>query len=49
MDCPPFRASIKDGYAIKSIGSAKKRRVIGFVNAGDKVTICNLDFIIVFF
>jgi gephyrin len=37
MDCPPFRASIKDGYAIKSVSTAKRRKVIGFISAGDKI------------
>lgn len=35
MNCPPFRASIKDGYAVKSISTAKKRTVIGYVSAGE--------------
>lgn len=34
MDCPPFRASIKDGYAVKSSSASKLRRVIGNVAAG---------------
>lgn len=34
MNCPPFRASIKDGYAVKSSSTAKQRKVIGNVAAG---------------
>lgn len=37
MNCPPFRASIKDGYAIKSASTSKKRVVIGSISAGDKI------------
>ncbi|CRL01104.1 CLUMA_CG014218, isoform A [Clunio marinus] len=37
MNCPPFRASIKDGYAIKSTSSSKYRKVIGFIAAGEKI------------
>lgn len=37
IDCPPFRASIKDGYAMKSSSSSTARKVIGFVNAGDRI------------
>lgn len=37
MNCPPFRASIKDGYAVKSTCKAKNRIVIGNVPAGDKI------------
>lgn len=37
MNCPPFRASIKDGYAIKSISTTKVRTVIGNISAGDKI------------
>ncbi|XP_070508387.1 molybdenum cofactor synthesis protein cinnamon [Chironomus tepperi] len=37
INCPPFRASIKDGYAMKSSSNSPFRRVIGFVNAGDKI------------
>lgn len=42
IDCPPFRASIKDGYAMKSSSSSTARKVIGFVNAGDRIV--NKDF-----
>lgn len=37
MNCPPFRASIKDGYAIKSTCKSKTRIVIGNIPAGNKV------------
>lgn len=37
MNCPPFRASIKDGYAMKAVSKAVKRKVIGFISAGDKI------------
>lgn len=37
MDCPPFRASIKDGYAMKSSNKSKVLKVIGYVNAGDRI------------
>lgn len=37
MDCPPFRASIKDGYAVKSVSTVKSRKVIGYISAGDRI------------
>lgn len=37
LNCPPFRASIKDGYAVKSSSIAKNRKVIGYVSAGEPV------------
>lgn len=37
MDLPPFRASIKDGYAVKSVSTAKRRTVIGNISAGDRI------------
>jgi gephyrin len=37
MSLPPFRASIKDGYAVKSMSTAKKRTVVGYISAGDKI------------
>lgn len=37
MNCPPFRASIKDGYAVKSSSKSKKRFVIGNISAGEKI------------
>lgn len=38
INLPPFRASIKDGYAVKSSGGAGLKRVKGCVNAGDPVS-----------
>ena len=35
INCPPFRASIKDGYAVKSSSTSKKRTVISYVSAGE--------------
>lgn len=37
LDLPPFEASIKDGYAVKSSGGKGKKKVIGFISAGDEV------------
>ncbi|XP_053679109.1 molybdenum cofactor synthesis protein cinnamon [Anopheles nili] len=37
VNIPPFRASIKDGYAVKSDGGKGKKRVIGYVSAGDSI------------
>lgn len=37
INCPPFRASIKDGYAVKSSSTAKKRTVVGYISAGDRI------------
>lgn len=37
MNCPPFRASIKDGYAVKSKSLSKRRIVIGNIPAGDLI------------
>lgn len=37
VDLPPFRASIKDGYAMKSSGFSGSKKVIGFIAAGDSV------------
>ncbi|XP_017852090.1 molybdenum cofactor synthesis protein cinnamon [Drosophila busckii] len=34
---PPFRASIKDGYAMKSTGFAGSKRVLGCIAAGDGI------------
>lgn len=42
MNCPPFRASIKDGYAVKSSSISKQRKVIGNVAAG--LSIVQADF-----
>ncbi|KAG5666838.1 hypothetical protein PVAND_014848 [Polypedilum vanderplanki] len=35
INCPPFRASIKDGYAVKSSSKSTLRKVIGSISAGD--------------
>lgn len=43
MDCPPFRASIKDGYAMKSSSTSTARKVIGYVNAGDSIIAKDFD------
>ena len=37
LNLPPFRASIKDGYAVKSSSTAKRRVVLGYVSAGEKI------------
>lgn len=37
FDLPPFRASIKDGYAMKAAGGIGTKNVIGYVAAGDEV------------
>ncbi|XP_075155938.1 molybdenum cofactor synthesis protein cinnamon [Haematobia irritans] len=37
VDIPPFRASIKDGYAMKSTGFSGTKKVIGFISAGDAI------------
>uniref|UniRef100_A0A1B0GH31 Molybdopterin molybdenumtransferase n=1 Tax=Lutzomyia longipalpis TaxID=7200 RepID=A0A1B0GH31_LUTLO len=34
ISLPPFRASIKDGYAVKSSGGAGIKRVLGCISAG---------------
>lgn len=44
LDLPPFEASIKDGYAVKTSGGKGKKKVIGFISAGDEV-----DYFIFFF
>lgn len=38
LDLPPFRASIKDGYALKSSGGMGKKRVVEYISAGDDVS-----------
>lgn len=38
LDLPPFRASIKDGYALKSCGGMGKKRVVKYISAGDDVS-----------
>ncbi|EDV92093.1 molybdenum cofactor synthesis protein cinnamon [Drosophila grimshawi] len=37
VNIPPFRASIKDGYAMKSTGFSGTKRVLDCIAAGDKV------------
>ncbi|EDW06598.1 molybdenum cofactor synthesis protein cinnamon [Drosophila mojavensis] len=37
VNIPPFRASIKDGYAMKSTGFSGTKRVVDCIAAGDKV------------
>lgn len=37
IDIPSFRASIKDGYAVKSSGGKGVKRVNGYVSAGDSI------------
>lgn len=37
LDLPPFRASIKDGYAVKARSGKGMKKVIGYVAAGDEV------------
>ncbi|XP_053657892.1 molybdenum cofactor synthesis protein cinnamon [Anopheles marshallii] len=41
VNIPPFRASIKDGYALKSIGGKGMKKVIGYVSAGDAIVQTN--------
>lgn len=38
LSLPPFRASIKDGYAVISSGGKGKKRVIGYISAGDEIS-----------
>lgn len=37
VNIPEFRASIKDGYAVKSSGGKGMKRVIGYVSAGESI------------
>lgn len=37
LNLPPFRASIKDGYAVQADGGKGIKKVIGYVAAGDEV------------
>lgn len=39
VNIPPFRASIKDGYALKSSAGTGPKKVVGYVAAGDPVWI----------
>uniref|UniRef100_A0A8W7NZT4 MoaB/Mog domain-containing protein n=1 Tax=Anopheles atroparvus TaxID=41427 RepID=A0A8W7NZT4_ANOAO len=41
VNIPPFRASIKDGYALKSIGGKGMKKVIGYISAGDGIVTSN--------
>uniref|UniRef100_A0A2M4AQU4 Putative molybdopterin biosynthesis protein n=2 Tax=Anopheles triannulatus TaxID=58253 RepID=A0A2M4AQU4_9DIPT len=41
VNIPPFRASIKDGYALKSIGGKGMKKVIGYIAAGDAIVRTN--------
>ncbi|XP_052891045.1 molybdenum cofactor synthesis protein cinnamon isoform X2 [Anopheles moucheti] len=43
VNIPPFRASIKDGYALKSIGGKGTKKVIGYVSAGDAIVQTNFS------
>ncbi|XP_055912462.1 molybdenum cofactor synthesis protein cinnamon [Eupeodes corollae] len=38
VDIPPFRASIKDGYAMKSSGFSGAKKVVGYIAAGDEIS-----------
>lgn len=37
VDIPPFRASIKDGYAVKASGGKGLKKVLDYISAGDQV------------
>ncbi|XP_055383017.1 molybdenum cofactor synthesis protein cinnamon [Condylostylus longicornis] len=37
IDIPPFRASIKDGYAVKSSSLSGIKKVLGVISAGDSI------------
>lgn len=37
VNLPPFRASIKDGYALRSTAGIGVKKVVGYVSAGDPV------------
>ncbi|XP_004520412.1 molybdenum cofactor synthesis protein cinnamon [Ceratitis capitata] len=43
VDIPPFRASIKDGYAMKSTGFSGTKKVLGYISAGDEVIVHDLE------
>lgn len=43
VNIPPFRASIKDGYAMKSSGFSGTKRVVDCIAAGDKVKSININ------
>ncbi|XP_063696022.1 molybdenum cofactor synthesis protein cinnamon [Culicoides brevitarsis] len=42
VDIPPFRASIKDGYAVKASGGKGVKKVLGYINAGNKINTSEL-------
>lgn len=44
INLPPFRASIKDGYAMKAGSGSGDKKVLGCISAGDEV--CRPSFII---
>lgn len=45
VNIPEFRASIKDGYAIKTNGSCKGvKKVIGYISAGDDIVLEDFDY-----
>lgn len=39
VNIPPFRASIKDGYAVKAAGGTGPKKVVDYMAAGDPVSI----------
>ncbi|XP_058821624.1 molybdenum cofactor synthesis protein cinnamon [Topomyia yanbarensis] len=43
VNIPPFRASAKDGYALKSIGGKGVKRVVEYVAAGDGIIRDNIN------
>ncbi|XP_011211785.2 molybdenum cofactor synthesis protein cinnamon [Bactrocera dorsalis] len=43
VDIPPFRASIKDGYAMKSTGFSGTKKVLGYIAAGDEIIVHDLE------
>lgn len=44
VNIPEFRASIKDGYAVKANGSCKEvKKVIGYISAGDDIVSEDFD------
>lgn len=48
-DLPPFRASIKDGYAVLANDGKGKRRVLSGIKAGDTVSNIVKIFYILYF
>ncbi|XP_037888928.1 molybdenum cofactor synthesis protein cinnamon [Glossina fuscipes] len=43
VDIPPFKASIKDGYAMKSSGFSGSKKVLGYIAAGDPIFATDLE------